>query len=111
LITYSIAVIVSLVALIYSFVETYTSSTFDVDAFFAAGPRERDFGSSYDEPPWPAVGTWNIEAWSCQIRPIEELRIRSNIPNINPCNRTVGVGRTESLMECLADLNPLAEDR
>lgn len=71
---YVIALLASLIAFIYSFVDTYTSSTLDIDAFFAAGPRPIPLDRLRDEPPLGSEGTYNIEAWSCQLRPIFRFR-------------------------------------
>ncbi|KAM3419556.1 hypothetical protein BST61_g2896 [Cercospora zeina] len=68
-----IGVLASLIAFVWSFAEFYTSSTVDVDGFFAAGPRERPAGGSFGEPPFTHDGTYSIESWSCQIGPIWEF--------------------------------------
>lgn len=64
-----LGVLASLVGLVWSFVEFYTSSTVDIESFLAGGPREVP-----NDPRRSAAftrdGTFGIESWSCQIEPI-----------------------------------------
>ncbi|PPJ52488.1 hypothetical protein CBER1_10706 [Cercospora berteroae] len=66
----SIGVLVSLIAFVWSFVEYYTSSTVDVDGFWAAGPQVPPPRGVLSIPPFTREGTHSIESWSCQISPI-----------------------------------------
>lgn len=116
---FGIPALVSLIALVYSFVERYTVSSVDVDGFLAAGPRIRQtFGLPDDEPIFTTEGKHSVESWSCAIRPIIDL-IRSPGPRTpstsigytiypgddNPCNSAVGFSSVDNDCWNIADLD------
>ncbi|KAI5365861.1 hypothetical protein Slin14017_G035010 [Septoria linicola] len=79
-----ITVVLSLVAFIYSFVETYTSTTMDVRGSFAAGlrPRPESVFEERLETPFDSTGTYNVEAYSCRVR---EILVTGRNWGLNPC--------------------------
>ena len=67
----TIAVIAAVVEFVYSFVQQYTSSTVDVDAFLAQRVDRNEL--SFDAPVVGETGSWSLEAWTCQTQEVWEL--------------------------------------
>ncbi|GIZ43186.1 hypothetical protein CKM354_000642400 [Cercospora kikuchii] len=68
----SLGIFASLVALVWSFVEFYTSSTVNVGGILENVPTNEEplFDSRPVDPIFTRKGTYGVERWSCQIEPL-----------------------------------------